>query len=298
LISITMLTSAITCASSAVRTDSKQDALQLSDSATNPRYQGKAAVITGASRGLGAAVAHRLASKGVSVGLLARSETHLAAVRDSIIEQGGQALIYPCDLQDWEKTQAAIAAFAESQHKLDLLVTCAGAKRVGSAIDFTRQDAEETLAVNYLGAVAACQAALRFMGRGGQIIHVSSVLGKRATPTRGAYSASKAALNAYTDALRVELKPRGVWVTLVCPGRLDAEDAAQAGVMEQGVARAADAIVRIVGRRRRELVLTPAGKILTHLNAIAPWLVDRILMRLRRDASDARTVAPDNQTPS
>lgn len=249
------------------------------------RFSGQTGIITGASRGLGAAVAERLAAEGMTLGLIARTREDLHKTQLKIDEAGGRAEIFPCDLNDWDAVQNAVNKFHESFSRLDLLVTCAGAKRVGPAATFERDDALSTLGVNYLGAVGACQAALRHMKRGAQIINVSSVLGKRATPGRGAYSASKAALNAYTDALRVELATAGIIVTLVCPGRLDAEEQSQAGVLEQGVARAAKVIVNCVGRRRREVVLTPAGKVLTTLNVIAPGIVDRILGRWRRDAN-------------
>ena len=120
--------------------------------------------------------------------------------------------------------------------------------------------------------------------RSGHVVNVSSVLGKRATPGRAAYSASKAALNAMTDALRAELGGTAIRVTLVCPGRLEDQPN---GLLASSYEGAARRIVGCLHRPRRELVLTGSGRVLVALNAVSPGIVDRIVAywRLREGQS-------------
>lgn len=250
------------------------------------------AVVTGASRGLGAAIAVALAQRHTRVALLARSAAGLAATAERVTAAGGEARVCPVDLADWDAVAATFEQIASAWGRVDVLVNAAGNKQVGPIEAATRAEAETSLAVNYLGALACCKAVVPGMrARGsGHVLNVSSVLGKRATPTRGLYSASKAALNALTDALRMELAGTGVHVTLVCPGRL-ADDASQAA-LAQPVLRSAARIVRCLDRPQRELVLSAPGKALVWFNALAPGLLDRFLLWWRsRERSAARPVS-------
>lgn len=251
-------------------------------------WRDKVAVVTGASRGLGAALALGGARRGARVALLARDRTALESVAERIRTAGGAALVCPVDLTDWDAVDAAFERIATEWGRVDLLFNAAGAKRVGSIERLTRADAQALLDVNYLGALACCQAAIPIMRRvgGGHLFNISSVLGKRATPTRGAYAASKAALNALTDALRVELATSGIRVTLVCPGRFSDAAPGDAAQLAMRSDAAAERILDCVDHPRRELVLTFAGRGLVGLNAWAPGLVDWVLARWRRSASD------------
>lgn len=264
----------------------------------------RTAIVTGASRGLGALVAAALARRGVAVALLARDREHLERVAARIRTTGGRAEPLPVDLSDWNAaTRAAEAALARFGH-IDALFNVAGAKLEGPAEQATYDNAVTALAVNYLAPLALCRAVIPAMRRqgGGLIVNVSSVLGLRATPDRGLYSASKAALNALTDALRVELAASGIHVTLVCPGRLTAagERGSWLAMSEQD---AAERIARCMDRPRRRLTLTLAGRALDALNRLSPNFVDALLGRIRRrraardvchaDESHARRRAAD-----
>ncbi len=244
-------------------------------------------VVTGASRGLGAAVASGFAARGARVALLARSATQLEQVAQRLRATGGQAAAWPLDVRDWDAVHHVFGSILAHWGRLDILVNAAGLKHEGRIEQTSRQDAWDTLSVNYLGPLACCQAVIPAMRRqgAGHIINVSSVLGKRATPARGAYAASKAALNALTDALRVELMDTGIHVTLVCPGRFAEQDAGQRGLLAMSTERAAERIIHCVERPVRELVLTPAARVLSWLSVCAPGLVDHILRRARRQAT-------------
>lgn len=248
------------------------------------RLTDQVVIVTGASRSLGVATALGFGRRGARVVLAARGRERLEQVSSQIQALGGRALVCPADVTDLLQVQSAASQVLATWGRVDVLVNIAGLKCEGSVEDTPWAAWEETLRVNYLGAVAWCRAVLPVMRRQGRghIINVSSVLGKRATPLRGAYSASKAALNALTDALRVECRGWGVEVTLVCPGRLtDAQGGG--GRFEMGMDQAAESIVRCAERPRRELVLGLPARVLSGLSVVAPGLVDRILSRVRSD---------------
>ena len=260
--------------------------------------QDRIVVVTGASRGLGAATAEAFAVRGAKVILLARSAAQLHRVAAQITACGGEGLVFPADLRDRYAVEQAFDEILRRFKHIDVLVNLAGVKYEGSVESTDYDAAVEALRVNYLGAMLCCQAVIPSMrARGsGHIINVSSVLGKRATPQRGAYSASKAALNALTDALRMELAGSRINVTLVCPGRLTEEGEEQHGWLATSNARAAEAIVSCVQHRPRELVLTLAGRILVVLNALTPAFLDRMLRGWREREVDpiATTLAKVN----
>lgn len=251
----------------------------------------RSAIVTGASRGLGALVAAALARRGVAVALLARDRERLEGVAAQIRATGGIAEPFPVDLADFgAATRAAEAALARLG-RIDALFNIAGAKLEGPAEQAKLADAQNALAVNYLAPLALCRAVIPAMRRqgSGNIISVSSVLGLRATPERGLYAASKAALNALTDALQVELAGSGIRVTLVCPGRLIAANEPQSW-LAMSEADAAERIARCMDHPRRRLTLTLAGRALDLLNRLSPRLADLLLRRVhrRRAARDQR----------
>lgn len=256
-------------------------------------WRDRIAIVTGASRGLGAALALGCARRGTKVALLARSEADLTSVAQRVADAGGEPLVIPTDLRDWDAVDAGFARVVATWGRIDLLFNAAGIKRSGAVGLATREDAQAVLDVNYLGVLACCRAALPAMRRqgAGHIFNISSVLGKRATPARGVYAASKAALNALTDALRVEVAKEGIRVTLVCPGRFADAAPGDAKRFAMRADAAAERILRCVDRPRRELVLTAAGRSLVGLNAFAPGVVDRVLLRLRRTATSPSAAA-------
>jgi uncharacterized protein len=244
----------------------------------------KVVVVTGASRGLGAAIAVGLAKRGATVAMLARTTVSLDRVVEQVRRSGGQGERWSIDLRDWQTVETAFRGILDRWGRIDVLVNAAGAKREGPVEQTTMGDAMEMLAVNYLGALACCRAVIPAMRRQGtgHIVNVSSVLGKRATPGRALYSASKAAMNAMTESLRVELMGTGIGVTLVCPGRLAEPGTVGRRLLAMTPEHAAERIIRAVVKPRREVVLTLAGRGLSALNAFAPGFVDRILHRWRR----------------
>ena len=180
--------------------------------------KGKVAVVTGASSGIGEATAKELAARGAPVVLASRAVDRLEALRLGISASGGQALAVETDVSDRGSVEAMILRTVGEFGSLDVLVNNAGLGLSGKISEVRPEDVRHVFEVNAIGPLNCIQAALPHMGGGGHIVNVSSVVGRRAIPKVGAYCASKAALNALSDALRVEVAARGITVTSVYPG--------------------------------------------------------------------------------
>lgn len=180
--------------------------------------KGKVAVVTGASSGIGEATARALAERGAAVVLVARAEDKLRFLEREISAAGGRVLSVRTDVADADSVEAMLERTMEEFGSLDILVNNAGLGLSGRVEDLRAEDLRHVFEVNLVGPLNCVQAALPRMQRGGRIINVSSVIGKRAIPKVGGYCATKAALNALSDALRVEVAGRGIAVTSVYPG--------------------------------------------------------------------------------
>ncbi|MBA2783587.1 MAG: SDR family NAD(P)-dependent oxidoreductase [Rubrobacteraceae bacterium] len=180
--------------------------------------RGKVAVVTGASSGIGEATASELASRGASVVLASRAMDKLEALQREISSSGGLALAVETDVSDRGSVEAMVGRAIGEFGSLDILVNNAGLGLSGRIAEVRAEDVRHVFEVNAIGPLNCIQAALPHMGEGGRIINVSSVVGRRAIPKVGAYCASKSALGALSDALRVEVADRGVTVTSVYPG--------------------------------------------------------------------------------
>lgn len=218
----------------------------------------RAAVITGASSGLGAEMARQLAASGVPVGLIARRGDLLNALAARIAEAGGTALVAVADVADPNATRDAIASIAARLGPIDLLIANAGVARPSSASDFSAAEFERMLRVNLLGASYAIEAVLPGMlARGrGHLVGISSLAAYRGLPGSAGYSASKAALSTLLEGFRVELRGTGIAVTTVHPGYVRTEmtadnDFAMPFLME--VEPAARIILRGIAARRAEV---------------------------------------------
>jgi short-subunit dehydrogenase len=175
-----------------------------------------AAIITGASTGIGRATAIELARGGVAVGLVARNEKRLQALAAEVRANGGAAAVAPADVSDREAVFGAVRRIESELGFLDLAIANAGLGQDRDDLD----TAEHLYRVNLFGAIALFRAvlpAMREHGRG-HLVGIASVAGYQAFPGRGAYSGSKAAMRMELEALRAELGPEGIAVTCVNPG--------------------------------------------------------------------------------
>ncbi|MEU5022751.1 3-oxoacyl-ACP reductase family protein [Streptomyces milbemycinicus] len=186
---------------------------------------GKAALVTGGSRGIGEAVALRLAEDGADVALTYQNnEERAAAVVDRIKALGRRALAVQADSADPRAVREAVAAAAAEFGRLDILVNNAGTGVLGPFGDLTLEDVDRVLAVNVRAPFLAAQAAAHHLTDGGRIINIGSCMAERvAFPGGSLYAMSKTALTGLTKALTRELGPRGINVNLIHPGPIDTE---------------------------------------------------------------------------
>ncbi len=253
-----------------------------SDSPPSKEFPYRVALVTGASTGIGRAVALELARRGCNVGLMARREELLREVAQEVEQLHARAAIAVADVRDWQQVNRGVRHVEAKLGPIDLLVANAG---VGDPISATKFDPERVrmlYEVNVLGAVHAIAAVLPGMlerGRG-HLVGVSSLAGYRGFPGASTYCATKAALRVQLEGLRVELRPRGIHVTCICPGfirtpmtaknkfympfLMDAEPAAR---------RIVNAIVR---RRRVYNFPWPMAALVWLLAHLPNWLYDRL----------------------
>ena len=186
---------------------------------------GKRAFVTGASRGIGAAVARRLASEGADVAIgYEKSATAADAIAKAIRSTGRNAVTVPMSAADPTSVKAAVDRAAAELGGLDILVSNAGIFRTGSIESASLADIDETLSVNLRAVVVATQAALAYMSNGGRIINTGSNLATR-VPGGGMtlYAASKAALIGLTKGLARDLGSRSITVNVIHPGSTDTD---------------------------------------------------------------------------
>ncbi len=186
--------------------------------------------ITGASSGIGEALAIGLAAAGARLILSARRESRLEGVRDRCRSLGVSATSLPLDLEDTASLPEVARRAGELDGPIDILINNAGIGQSSLALETDLTVSERIMRINYLGTVALSKAVLPAMiaRREGQLVVVTSLLGKFGVKRRSSYSASKHALHGYFDSLRCELLNTNVNVTLVCPGWVDTELEARA----------------------------------------------------------------------
>jgi NADP-dependent 3-hydroxy acid dehydrogenase YdfG len=251
---------------------------------------GTRAVVTGASRGIGRAVAHVLAARGATVGLAARSTGELETLA---AELPGAHHPLTCDVALPASVAAAVEEFVAAAGGLDLLVANAGIAHYEPIAEQSLEHIEQMTQVNWLGTVYTVKAALPFLlqqGRG-HIVVMSSGAGLRAFPGAAAYSATKAAQRMFAEALRHELAGTGVSLTTVYPGEirtsLHAHELTRMPAWYRGGPEAAtpealaERVVAAVERDRRDLHYRWLVKGMGMLNGLSPAAADRLLRRLR-----------------
>lgn len=187
----------------------------------NDRLRGRHVVVTGASAGIGRAVALRLAGEGARLTLVARRRELL----DAVAEEVGGAQVASCDIRDRAAVDRAIDAAAAELGPIFGLVACSGIGGPNEAGAGDRFD--DLVATNLVGTYSCVRAVERHLVDGGRLVLISSILARIAVPGYTGYSASKAALLGLVHSLAAELAPRGVLVNAICPGWVDTDMAWQ-----------------------------------------------------------------------
>jgi 3-oxoacyl-[acyl-carrier protein] reductase len=185
--------------------------------------QGRIALVTGASQGIGRACALELARAGAVVALAARSEAKLAEVEAEIVTAGGQAAAFVLDVASEDSIKAGAKAVLERFGKVEVLVNNAGITRDDLMMRMKRADWDDVLGTNLSGAFLMTKALLRPMmkNRWGRIINITSVVGRTGQEGQVNYAASKAGLIGFTRSLAREVASRGITVNAVAPGYIE-----------------------------------------------------------------------------
>ncbi len=262
---------------------------------TTPLFKDKVVIITGASSGIGQALALRLADEGARLVLAARNAERLEAVTATCRLRGAQAIALPTDVADEASCQALIQQGCETYSRLDMLVNNAGMAVVSKLEDLPDLRLfQQVMDVNFRGAVACTYYALPHLKQSqGRIVNVASLGGLVAIPYNSSYCASKFAMVGFSDALRMELAPAGVSVTVVCPYWVvtefhehyldkDGQPKGPAGralyTEKMMTADQCAAIILKAARRRQRQVIMRPGLPALWLKLISPALLDRFLL--------------------
>ncbi|OGC14865.1 short chain dehydrogenase [candidate division WOR-1 bacterium RIFOXYC2_FULL_37_10] len=261
-------------------------------------FKNKVIIITGASSGIGKELALQLASQGALLVLASRKEELLSPITNQCHELGGKAIAIKTDVACEDQCKNLIDKTIEAFGKIDILINNAGFGIRGNLEE--QKDLKlfkYLMDVNYYGAVYCTRFSLPYLKKTkGQIIGVSSILGKIATKGNTAYSSSKFAMVGFFDALRLELKEFGIDVTMIYPGmvitgfvnRMLQPDGSLIGKDGDkfyskdmmSTQKCAQIIINAIRKRKRQVIMTWYGVLGVWLNLIAPSLLDFILQKV------------------
>jgi dehydrogenase/reductase SDR family member 7B len=257
------------------------------------KTEGKVTWITGASSGIGEALASELFDRGATVILSARSAAKLEEIKARFDEKAqGRCIVVPCDVTSESSVQDALKQVTQLAGRVDILINNAGVSQRSYALNTSLEVDRELFEVNFFGAVAVTKgiAPLMVSQGSGHIVVISSMAGKYGFRMRSAYSASKHALQGYFETLRAELYKDNIQVTIVCPGRIKTDisvhslmgDGKTYGKMDKGqaqgvpVEKCAKIIVRAIEHNRKEIFIGKTELLLLIIKRVCPPLYYRI----------------------
>ena len=257
-------------------------------------FANQVAVVTGASSGIGRALARTLAAEGARVGLIARRKEQLEALAGEIATAGGIAAVAAADVGDRAQVQAAVEEVQQRLGPVDLLIANAGVGAPTLIDPLNVGDVEKMFRVNILGVVYAIDAVLPEMlrRRSGHLAAVSSLAAYKGLPGESGYCASKAAVNTFLEGLRIQLHDRGITVTTVCPGFVltpmtEINDFDMPWLLQPD--EAARRIVRAL--RRKKTVYNFPWQLALLMKATA-WLPDWLVARSMQKYNEAPPMPP------
>jgi len=258
-------------------------------------FRDQVVIVTGASSGIGKALALQLARQGAKVVIAARRLERLEQIAAECRASGAEVLVVQTDVSDEAQCRALVEKTIATFDRLDLLVNNAGLAVIARPEDYSDLGLfQYTMDVNFYGAVYCTYYALPYLIRSrGRIVAVSSLGGKAPLPYNSPYIASKFAMHGFFDSLRIELIRHRVSVTIICPywvitgfheAQMD-KDGTTRGPGGQAIyskkmmtaERCAEVILRAAYRRQREMLMGP-GRLIAWLKLLAPGLLDRILI--------------------
>ena len=248
---------------------------------TNP-FQGKVAIVTGASSGIGRATALALAEQGVWVALASRNGEALSTIAEELKRQGRQVIVIPTNVTQREQVEALVEEVLAQWGRVDILISNAGEYIRAPITDLDPADLQRSLDVNFFGGVYCVKAVLPHMlaQKSGHIVFVTSMDGKIGLPPDAPYVSAKFALTGFCEVLRQEVHDSGIAVTNVLPGRVDTvmiEDLKFAWISPKiSTESVAAAILNGIRMRKPIVIVPPQAKLLYYINVFAPTLSDRL----------------------
>lgn len=255
------------------------------------RLRDQVAIITGASRGIGAALAQVFAAEGARLVLASRSEERLNAVARTLGASAGRVLVVPTDMRQTEQVRRLVERTVETFGTVDILVNNAGIGIYAPYDEVVWEHFVEMWEVNFFGAVCAMREVAPIMKRRGRgtIVNISSVAGRIPLPFMAGYCATKFALNAFSDSVRMELAREGIRVVIVCPGRVrtpfhdrayyDGRAKEYRGRLGGGISaeRVARVTLRAVLGGQREVAVPWVMRLAIGFRTLFPALTDRLI---------------------
>ncbi len=256
----------------------------------------KVIIVTGASSGIGRAVALALAREHARLVLVARRQPLLESLAEEIRNLGGSALILALDLRGPSQVEKMISSTREQFGRIDVLINNAGFGYLGTVEETPSTVVREIFDLNFEAPLLACQLVIPVMKAqgGGHIINVSSVVGRRGLPLNGIYCATKFALQGISESLRVEVKDDAIDVSIVSPAATESEfgDHVRRGRVKakfkptghvQSAEQVARAIVECIRRPKLEVYPNRTSRVLAWASALTPSIVDRIISNYYKD---------------
>jgi short-subunit dehydrogenase len=266
-------------------------------------FKDKVVVITGASSGIGKALAHEFASKGANLVLAARQYITLCEIAQSLEKEFNiRAVAVQCDVSIEEDCKLMIGQAVQSFKRIDVLVNNAGISMRALFKDVDLNVLKQIMDINFWGTVYCTKYAMpELLKTKGSVVGVSSVAGYKGLPGRTGYSASKFAMNGFLDSLRIENLKTGVHVLTACPGFTNsnirntalAKDGTQQGEthMDEGKLMTSEEVARIivdgVEKRKRTLIMTGQGKLTVLLSKFIPAKLDQLVYNVFAKEKDA-----------
>ncbi|HZO83743.1 MAG TPA: glucose 1-dehydrogenase [Verrucomicrobiae bacterium] len=241
------------------------------------KLEGKVAVVTGASKGIGASIAKHLAAEGAAVVVnYASSKTGASNVVSEVLRDGGKAIAVQADLSNAADINRLFAETQQAFGQLDILVNNAGIYEFAPLEQITEQHFRKQFDLNVLGLILASQAALKLFGpAGGSIINISSIVSTLGVPGAAVYSATKGAVDAITRSLAQELGPRKIRVNAINPGMVETEGVHAAGIAESDMRKQVE-LQTPLGRIGQPQDIAGAAVFLA--SSDAAWLTGRTLV--------------------
>lgn len=245
-------------------------------------WQDKVVMITGASSGIGGALAIELAKRGARLGLIARRAEALSEIAERVKAAGSQAVVLPADVRDADSLRTAAEQLQSQIGAIDVLIANAGIGPTRDGSDLNAKEVSDVININVIGAANSVGAVLpQMVARGqGHLVVISSLAAYRGLPRSAAYCSSKAAVSAFFESLRLDLEPKGIAVTIIHPGFIKTPLTSGREAQMPFLMELDDAVQKIVGaieKRKKSYAFPWQLATIVRVGMVMPiWMYDWI----------------------